>query len=63
VGLQTEAPLKRAIFPFGGFRMVETSLKACGYEVEPVHKIFTKYRKTHNDGVFDVYTAEIRKAT
>jgi formate C-acetyltransferase len=63
VGLQTEAPLKRAIFPNGGYRMVEGGLKAYGFEPEAKnHEIFTKYRKTHNDGVFDVYTPEIRKA-
>jgi len=62
VGLQTDAPLKRAIMPNGGFRMVVTSLKAYGYEVDPnVAEAFTKYRKTHNDGVFDAYTADIRK--
>ncbi|KAB8143012.1 formate C-acetyltransferase [Chloroflexia bacterium SDU3-3] len=63
VGLQTDAPLKRAIFPNGGWRMVESSLESYGFEVDPqVRDIFTKYRKTHNDGVFDVYTPEIRKA-
>jgi formate C-acetyltransferase len=63
VGLQTDAPLKRAIMPNGGWRVVETSLKTYGYEVDPrVEEIFTKYRKTHNDGVFDAYTAEIRAA-
>jgi formate C-acetyltransferase len=63
VGLQTDAPLKRAVFPNGGWRMVVNSLKAYGYEADPaVAEIFTKYRKTHNDGVFDVYTSEIRKA-
>lgn len=63
VGLQTEAPLKRAIFPNGGWRMVEGSLESYGFEVDPqVKEIFTKYRKTHNDGVFDVYTEEILKA-
>jgi formate C-acetyltransferase len=63
VGLQTEAPLKRAIMPFGGWRVVEASLKSYGYEPdERVGEIFTKYRKTHNDGVFDAYTSEIRKA-
>ncbi len=63
VGLQTDAPLKRAIFPNGGWRMVVGSLKAYGYEPDPnVEQAFTKYRKTHNDGVFDVYTPEIRKA-
>ena len=63
VGLQTDAPLKRAIFPNGGWRMVETSLKAFGYEVdEKVREIWTKYRKSHNQGVFDVYTQDIMKA-
>jgi formate C-acetyltransferase len=62
VGLQTDAPLKRAIMPNGGFRMVVNSLKAYGYEADPhVVEAFTKYRKTHNDGVFDAYTADIRK--
>ncbi|WP_341676107.1 formate C-acetyltransferase [Niveibacterium sp. SC-1] len=62
VGLQTDAPLKRAIMPFGGWRMVEASLKAYGYEMDPkVREIFTKYRKTHNDGVFDAYTSSILK--
>src|SRR6201997_3761532 len=62
VGLQTEAPLKRAIMPQGGFRMVLTSLKTYGYEPDPhVVETFTKYRKTHNDGVFDAYTADIRR--
>jgi len=62
VGLQTEAPLKRAIMPNGGFKMVLNSLKAYGYEPDPqVVEIFTKYRKTHNDGVFDAYTADVRK--
>src|ERR1041385_1138385 len=61
VGLQTDAPLKRAIMPNGGFRMVLTSLKTYGYEApEAVIDTFTKYRKTHNDGVFDAYTADIR---
>ena len=63
VGLQTDAPLKRAIMPNGGWRVVETSLRTYGYEVDPrVKEIFTKYRKTHNDGVFDAYTAEILAA-
>jgi formate C-acetyltransferase len=63
VGLQTDKPLKRAIFPYGGWRMVESSLKSYGFEVDPqVQEIFTKYRKTHNDGVFDVYTPEILRA-
>jgi formate C-acetyltransferase len=62
VGLQTEAPLKRAIMPNGGFRMVASALKTYGYEPDPhVVEAFTKYRKTHNDGVFDAYTADIRK--
>jgi formate C-acetyltransferase len=63
VGLQTDAPLKRAIFPNGGWRMVETSLKAYNFPVDPkVKEIFTKYRKTHNDGVFDAYPEDVRKA-
>jgi formate C-acetyltransferase len=61
VGLQTEAPLKRAIMPNGGLRMVLNSLKAYGYEPSPaVVETFSKYRKTHNEGVFDAYTADIR---
>jgi formate C-acetyltransferase len=61
VGLQTDAPLKRAIMPNGGWRMVLTSLKTYGYEApQDVIDAFTKYRKTHNDGVFDAYTADIR---
>ena len=60
VGLQTDQPFRRAIFPYGGLRMVEAGLKAAGFEPDPaVHKAFTHYRKTHNDGVFDVYTPEI----
>jgi len=63
VGLQTDAPLKRAIMPNGGYRMVEAGLKAYGYEPDPVvTEIFTKYRKTHNDGVFDAYTPDIQAA-
>ncbi len=63
VGLQTDAPLKRAIMPNGGYRMVENGLKAYGYEPdERVTEIFTKYRKTHNQGVFDAYTPTIRAA-
>jgi formate C-acetyltransferase len=63
VGLQTDAPLKRAIMPNGGWRVVEASLETYGYDVDPrVEEIFTKYRKTHNDGVFDAYTAEILAA-
>jgi formate C-acetyltransferase len=62
VGLQTDAPLKRAIMPNGGLRMVVTALKTYGYTPDPhVVEAFTKYRKTHNDGVFDAYTADIRK--
>ena len=61
VGLQTDAPLKRAIMPNGGLRMVLNSLKAYGYKAdESVVEAFTKYRKTHNEGVFDAYTADIR---
>ena len=63
VGLQTDAPLKRAIMPYGGWRMVEQSLNTYGYPVLPeLKKAFTKYRKTHNEGVFDAYTAAIRAA-
>lgn len=63
VGLQTDAPLKRAIMPFGGWRVVAASLESYGYKPdEKVGEIFTKYRKTHNDGVFDAYTADIRRA-
>jgi len=62
VGLQTDEPFKRAIFPFGGLRMVEAGLKAAGFDADPqVHEAFTKYRKSHNDGVFDAYTPEIMK--
>jgi len=62
VGLQTDQPLKRAIMPFGGIRMVHNSLKAYGREMDPdVENVF-KYRKTHNDGVFDAYTDEMKKA-
>jgi formate C-acetyltransferase len=61
VGLQTDAPLKRAIMPNGGFRMVLNALKTYGYEPDPhIVEAFTKYRKTHNDAVFDAYTADIR---
>ena len=62
-GLQTDSPLKRAIMPFGGIRIVEKSCEAYGREVDnEVEEIFHKYRKTHNDGVFDVYTPDIRAA-
>ncbi len=62
VGLQTDEALKRAIFPNGGIRMVETSLNSFGYELDKDTKdIYTKYRKTHNEGVFSVYTDSIRK--
>ena len=62
VGLQTDEPFKRAIFPYGGLRMVEAGLKAAGFAADPqVNEAFTKYRKTHNDGVFDAYTPEIMK--
>ena len=63
VGLQTDAPLKRAMMPNGGWRMVETAIHEAGMEYNPeVKKIFTKYRKTHNDAVFDIYTPRIRAA-
>ncbi|ENK0840245.1 formate C-acetyltransferase [Clostridium sporogenes] len=63
VGLQTDKPLKRIINPFGGIRMVKQALEAYDYKLKPeIKDIFTKYRKTHNDGVFDAYTEEMRKA-
>ena len=63
VGLQTDKPLKRSLQPFGGIRMAETSCKSYGYEVDSeISEIFTKYRKTHNQGVFDAYTPEMRAA-
>ena len=63
VGLQTDKPLKRAIMPLGGIRVVKSSLQAYGYQLDPqTEEIFTKYRKTHNDGVFDGYTREMRLA-
>ncbi|AIY83777.1 MAG: formate C-acetyltransferase [Clostridium baratii] len=63
VGVQTDAPLKRAVMPQGGIRMAENAAKAYGYEVDGrISEIFTKYRKTHNQGVFDVYTDEMRLA-
>lgn len=63
VGLQTDAPLKRAIMPFGGWRMVENALETYGYPVDQnLKEIFTKYRKTHNQGVFDAYSPAVRAA-
>ncbi len=63
VGIQTDVPLKRGIFPKGGIRMVESALKAYGYELDPATKmIFTKYRKTHNEGVFAAYNDDIKAA-
>lgn len=63
VGLQTDRPLKRAIMPFGGIRVVKAGLEAYGYQLDAqTEEIFTKYRKTHNDGVFDVYTRSMRLA-
>jgi formate C-acetyltransferase len=63
VGLQTDKPFKRALQPFGGIRMAQQACKEYGYEVDPsVVEIFTKYRKTHNQGVFDAYTPEMRLA-
>src|SRR5579871_5162687 len=62
VGLQTEAPLKRAVMPNGGIRLVLNALKTYGYQPYPsIVEIFTKYRKTHNDAVFDAYTADVRR--
>lgn len=63
VGLQTDVPLKRAMMPNGGWRMVETAIKEAGKEPDPeIKRVFTKYRKTHNEGVFDIYTPRIRAA-
>jgi formate C-acetyltransferase len=63
VGLQTDVPLKRAMMPNGGWRMVETAIREAGLEPDPeVKRIFTQYRKTHNDAVFDMYTPRIRAA-
>ena len=63
VGLQTDVPLKRGIFPKGGIRMVEKALKSYGYDLDPATKtIFTKYRKTHNEGVFSAYNDDIKAA-
>ena len=63
VGFQTDAPLKRSLQPFGGIKMAAEALSMYGYEIDPqVKEVFTKYRKTHNDGVFDAYTPEMRAA-
>ncbi|MFC6169095.1 formate C-acetyltransferase [Loigolactobacillus jiayinensis] len=63
VGLQTDKPLKRAFMPYGGIRMAEDALEAYGFKTDPkMHQIFTEWRKTHNAGVFDVYTPDMRKA-
>lgn len=63
IGLQTDAPLKRAIMPNGGIRMVKNACEAYGYKLDPkIEQVFTEYRKTHNQGVFDAYTPEIRRA-
>ena len=63
VGLQTDKPFKRSLQPFGGIRMAQNACSQYGYEVDPeIVKIFTKYRKTHNQGVFDAYTPEMRLA-
>ena len=62
VGLQTDAPLKRAIMPFGGIRLIHTQLEAYGRQMDPIVDHVFKYRKTHNDGVFDVYTDEMKRA-
>ena len=63
VGLQTDKPLKRSIMPYGGLRVVESALESYGYKLDPITKeIFSEYRKTHNEGVFDVYTEEMLRA-
>ena len=63
VGLQTDMPFKRSLQPFGGIRMAEEALEMYGYHIDPeVKYIFTHYRKTHNDGVYDAYTPEMRRA-
>ena len=63
VGLQTDKPLKRAFMPYGGIKMAEKSCEMYGYKPNPLlHEIFTKYHKTHNQGVFDIYTPEMLKA-
>ena len=63
VGFQTDKPFKRSLMPFGGIRMAKTALESYGYELDKeVEQIFTDYRKTHNQGVFDAYTPEMRAA-
>ena len=63
VGLQTDKPLKRAFMPFGGIKMAEQACTTYGYQPsEKLHEIFTKYHKTHNQGIFDIYTPEMKKA-
>ena len=63
VGLQTDKPLKRAFMPYGGIKMAEQSCETYGYKPsEKLHEIFTKYHKTHNQGVFDIYTPEMKRA-
>ena len=63
VGLQTDKPLKRAFMPYGGIKMAEQACQTNGYEPSPeLHKIFTEYCRTHNQGVFDAYTPEMKKA-
>ena len=63
VGLQTDAPLKRALMPYGGLRMAKQALESYGFSLDPkTEEIFKKHRKTHNEGVFDVYSSDIRKA-
>ncbi len=62
VGLQTDKPLKRAFMPYGGIKMAEQACTTYGYQPsEKLHEIFTKYHKTHNQGVFDIYTPEMKK--
>jgi len=62
VGVQTDKPLKRALMPFGGIRMAQDSLRSYGYQIDPQTENIFRYRKTHNDGVFDAYTSEMRAA-
>ena len=63
VGLQTDKPLKRAFMPYGGIKMAEQACEMYGYKPSPkLHEIFTKYHKTHNQAVFDIYTPEMMKA-